>query len=77
MARETLVLLPLAVIDRTTATAYVTVVHAVLLLPMIILGQIFLLSANVSLRGFWRVGMSPSPETETAHPNTSDSEAPL
>ncbi len=77
VARETLVLLPLAVIDRTTATAYVTVVHAVLLLPMIILGQIFLLSANVSLRGFWRVGMSPSPETETTHPNTSDSEAPL
>ncbi len=72
VARETLVLLPLAVIDRSTATAYVTVVHAVLLLPMIVMGQVFLLSSSVSLRGLWRAGRSLSDET----PDTSDAEVP-
>jgi uncharacterized protein (TIRG00374 family) len=71
VARETLVLLPLAVIDRSTATAYVTVVHAVLLLPMIILGQVFLLAGSVSLRGLLRAGRSLPDET----PDTSDIEA--
>ena len=76
VARETLVLLPLAVIDRSTATAYVTVVHAVLLLPMIVLGQVFLLSGSVSLRGLWRAGRSLSNETDPARPDTSEIEAP-
>ena len=39
VARETLVLLPMAVVDRSTAAAYAAVVHAALLLPMIGLGQ--------------------------------------
>ena len=43
IARETLVvLLPLATIDRAVAAGFATVVHAALLLPMIVLGQIFL-----------------------------------
>jgi uncharacterized membrane protein YbhN (UPF0104 family) len=77
VARETLVLLPLAVIDRSTATAYVTVVHAVLLLPMIVLGQVFLLSGSVSLRRLWQAGGSLTTEPETSHTDTSDIEAPL
>ena len=77
VARETLMLLPLAVIDRSTATAYVTVVHAVLLLPMIVLGQVFLLSSSVSLRGLWRAGRSLSDEAKPARPDTSDMETPL
>jgi uncharacterized protein (TIRG00374 family) len=77
VARETLVLLPLAVIDRATATAYVTVVHAVLLLPMIVLGQVFMLSGSDSLRGLWRAGRSLSDETEPARQDTGDVEAPL
>jgi uncharacterized protein (TIRG00374 family) len=77
VARETLVLLPLAVIDRSTATAYVTVVHAVLLLPMIVLGQVFLLSGSVSLRRLWQAGGSLTTESETSHTDTSDIEAPL
>ena len=76
VARETLRLLPLAVIDDATATAYVTIVHAVLLLPMIVLGQVFLLSSSVSLRGLWRAGRSLSDETNPAHPDTSEIEAP-
>ena len=77
VARETLVLLPLAVIDRSTATAYITVVHAVLLLPMIVLGQVFLLSGSVSLRRLWQAGGSLTTESETSHPDTNDIEAPL
>jgi len=77
VARETLILLPLAAIDRSTATAYVTVVHAVLLLPMIVLGQVFLLSGNVSLRRLWQAGGSFTIETEKSRPDTGDIEAPL
>lgn len=58
IARETLVLLPLAAVDRSLATAYVTVVHMVLLLPMIALGQAFLLNESITLRGLWRSGRS-------------------
>jgi uncharacterized protein (TIRG00374 family) len=76
-ARETLVLLPLAAVDRSVATAYVAVVHAVLLLPMIGLGWAFLLAQNVSLRGLWRAGQttrreigasSPMDETDARRP---------
>ena len=49
VARETLVLIPLAVVDRSIAGAYVTVVHVALLLPMIILGQLFLWTQHLSL----------------------------
>ena len=49
IARETLVLLPLAAVDRADAGAYAAVVHAVLLVPMIVLGQVFLWTQNVSL----------------------------
>ena len=38
IARETLVLLPLAVVDRSEAAAFAAVSHFALLLPMIILG---------------------------------------
>ena len=60
VARETLVLLPLAAVDTSLATAYVAVVHASLLLPMIVLGQVFLWTQHVSLRSLSRAGRSPS-----------------
>ena len=50
IARETLVLLPLAVVDRSDAAAFAAVSHFALLLPMIILGQAFLWAGNLSLR---------------------------
>ena len=50
VARETLVLLPDAPIDRAVAAAFATVVHAALLIPMIVLGQLFLWADHVSLR---------------------------
>jgi len=50
IARETLVLLPLAVVDRSDAAAFAAVSHFALLLPMIILGQVFLWAGNLSLR---------------------------
>ena len=50
IARETLVLLPLAAMDRSEAAAFAAVSHFALLLPMIILGQVFLWAGNLSLR---------------------------
>lgn len=56
IARETLVLMPLATIDRAIAAGYVTMVHAALLLPMILLGQLFLWSEHISLRRLTTTG---------------------
>jgi hypothetical protein len=58
VARETLVLLPLATVDVAVATAYVAVVHFSLLLPMIVLGQVFLWGQQVSLSTLSRAGRS-------------------
>lgn len=58
VARETLVLLPLAAVDGELAGAYVLVVHAALLLPMIVLGQIFLWTQHVSFLRLSRAGRS-------------------
>ena len=60
VARETLVLLPLAAVDPALAGAYVVVVHASLLLPMIVLGQVFLLAQHLSLGSLWRAGQAAS-----------------
>lgn len=54
IARETLVLLPIASVDRSIAAAYVVVVHAVLIIPMIVLGQVFLLTGNMTIKKIWR-----------------------
>ena len=62
VARETLVLLPLADVSRSVAAAFATVVHAALLLPMIGLGQVFLWAEHLSLRGLSRAGL-PEPDS--------------
>ncbi len=64
IARETLVLLPLGAVDRAVAGGYVAVVHAVLLLPIIVMGQGILWADHVSLRRLWRSGR---PEGECGH----------
>ena len=56
IARETLVLSPLSSVDRPVAAGFAVVVHAVILLPMIVLGQVFLWTAHVSLRRLSREG---------------------
>ena len=58
VARETLVLLPLAAVDRAAAGAYVAVVHAALLMPMIVMGQAFLWVQHVSLGSLSLAGRS-------------------
>ena len=60
IARETLVLLPLAAVDRAVAAGYVAVVHASLLLPMIVLGQVFLWAEQLSLGRLSRAGQALS-----------------
>lgn len=50
IAREILVLGPLATVDRSVAGGYVVALHAVILLPVIVLGQIILWSSHLSLR---------------------------
>lgn len=54
VARETLVLLPMAEVARSVAGGYAAVVHAALLLPMIVLGQLFLWTSHISLRSLSR-----------------------
>ena len=70
IARETLVFGPLGSVERSVATPYAVVLHAAILLPMIILGQVFLWIGNISLgrlsgRGQPGEVMSPS-QTEAA-----------
>ena len=47
-ARETLILLPVVAIDRAVAGAYALTAHAALIVPVILLGQIFLFSEHIS-----------------------------
>ncbi len=55
VARETIVWLPFGNITRSVAGGYVAMVHAVLIIPLIILGQIFLWTMNFkSIRGVFR-----------------------
>lgn len=56
VARETLVLMPQATVDRSVAGAFAAVVHAALLLPMIVLGQVFLWAGHLSLARVFRAG---------------------
>ena len=56
IARETLVLLPLAVVDRSVAAGFAAVSHVALLLPMIVLGQLFLWTGHISLGRLFRGG---------------------
>ena len=60
VARETLVLIPLASVDRSVAAGFAAVVHAALLLPMITLGQVFLWAEHISLRSLSRAGQAGS-----------------
>ena len=59
----------LAAVDRAVAGGYVAVVHASLLLPMILLGQLFLWTQHVSLRRLSRAGRS-EPEQESVEVST-------
>lgn len=63
VARETMVILPLAAVDRSVAGGYVAVVHVALLLPMIVMGQVFLWSQQASLRKLSRAGSDRFDET--------------
>ena len=56
VARETLVLLPLGSVDRALAGGFAALVHAVLILPMIVLGQALLWWHHVSLGSLARAG---------------------
>ena len=50
ISREILVLGPLASVDRSVAGGYVIALHAAILLPVIVLGQIILWTSQLSLR---------------------------
>lgn len=66
VARETLVLMPMAEVARSVAGGYAAVVHAALLLPMIVLGQILLWSSHISLRSLSKAGREGSGRTGLA-----------
>ena len=56
IARETLILSPLATVERPVAAGFAILVHAVIVLPMIVLGQVFLWAAHISLNRLTRDG---------------------
>ena len=64
IARETLVLLPLAVVDRSVAAGFAAVSHVALLLPMIVLGQVFLMAGHISLGRLSRAGKEAERPTD-------------
>ena len=72
IARETLVLGPLAAVDRSVAAGYALVVHATILLPMIVLGQAILWAGHISLGRLSRQetesGGAPSGQPDPAGP---------
>ena len=57
VSRETLVLLPTSEVSRSVAAAFAAVAHACLLLPMIALGQVFLWTEHLSLKGLSKAGV--------------------
>ncbi len=66
IARETLVLWPPASVDRSVAAGFAVVVHAAILLPMIVLGQLFLWANHISFGRLSRAGR----RDEVASPST-------
>ena len=77
VARETLVLIPLAVVERSVAAGFVAVVHAALLLPMILLGQAFLWAEHISLRSLSRAGRAGKAGAAEGDDTDSDASAPV
>ena len=61
-ARETLVWLPMASVERAVAGGFAAVVHFILLVSMILLGQVFLWAGHISLRNLSRAGRGTSAE---------------
>ena len=55
LTRETLVFLPMASIDRSIAAGFATVSHALLLLPPIFLGQLFLWYKHIRIQSFFYI----------------------
>jgi uncharacterized protein (TIRG00374 family) len=72
IARETLVLGPLAAVERSVAAGYALVVHATLLLPVIVLGQAILWTGHISLGRLSRQerAVAPSGRAEPAGPSS-------
>ena len=56
VAREALVAMPMASIDRAVAAGFAAVVHLALVLPVVVLGQVFLWTENLSLRKLSQAG---------------------
>ena len=73
IASKTLVLLPLAAVDPSVAAGFAVVVHAALLIPMILLGQIFLWFQHISLRRLSNAGgnLNEAAQTDEAADNSS------
>ena len=67
LARETLVLLPLAVVDKSTAAGFAAVSHFALLMPTIVLGQVYLWTSNVTLHRLSRGGAATARDAAGAH----------
>ena len=68
VVRETLVRIPLASVERSVASGFAAVVHAALLLPMVLLGQLFLWAQHRSLRALTSQGQRQAEDrAQTGH----------
>ncbi len=67
-------LMPMATVDRSVATGFATVTHAALLLPVIVLGQLFLWTGHISLRKLVRASQA---NPEAAHSSEPTSSSPV
>ena len=56
VAREALVAMPMASVDRAVAAGFAAVVHLALVLPMVVLGQVLLWAEHLSLRKLSQAG---------------------
>jgi len=74
VAREALVAMPMASVDRAVAGAFATVVHLALAFPVVVLGQVFLWAEHLSLRKLSQVGHEQEAASVAGSSGLEDSE---
>lgn len=74
VAREALVAMPMASVDRAVAGGFAAVVHLALVLPVVVLGQVFLWAEHLSLRKLSQTGQEQESATVAGSLGLEDSE---
>ena len=67
VAREALVFMPMASVERPVAAGYAAVVHLLLIVPVVLLGQVFLWTEHLSLRKLSEAAGEPEAGSPVAY----------